>query len=147
MISGRRIGWSATIYRKLSTNLKNDLRKRQNFTALVFTIGRSQTKHSLAGRAVYQLCAGLGGDGLCSVCAGHMPERRIWKLREKPGAFLCAGAFGQAVGARYSKQQQCCGDGLFLSSRPAAAGFEPAGQRQNVEWARELFLKQIYRCL
>ena len=42
-----RIGWSATIYRKLSTNLKNDLRKRQNFTALVFTIGRSQTKHSL----------------------------------------------------------------------------------------------------
>ena len=30
---------------------------------------------------------------------------------------------------------------------PAAAGFEPAGQRQNVEWARELFLKQIYRCL
>ena len=41
----------------------------------------------------------LGGDGLCSVYAGHMPERRIWKLREKPGAFLCAGAFGQAVGA------------------------------------------------
>lgn len=78
---------------------------------------------------------------------GICPKDEFGSYGKNRGRFLCAGAFGQAVGARYSKQQQCCGDGLFLSSRLAAAGFEPAGQRQNVEWARELFLKQIYRCL